>query len=195
VFVPFGQRYRASMTLHVRTARGGAEAEGAALQGVRREIRVLDERVPIVTVATMREFRDRSMSSWLVQASANLFGVFGGLAMFLSVVGVYGVRAYLVSRRSREIGIRMALGASARDVMRLVLGEGLVLVAVGLGVGFVLAALTLFAVASLVYEVGAFDPMVFTAAPLLLAIAALIACYVPARRATRVAPIVALRSE
>jgi len=195
VFVPFGQRYRASMTLHVRTAAGGPEAEAAALQAVRREIQLIDERVPIVTLTTMRDFRDRSMSSWLVRAGANLFAVFGGLAMFLSVVGVYGVRAYLMSRRSREIGIRMALGATAGDVMRLVLGEGLVLVAVGLGVGFVLAALTGFAVASLVYEVGAFDPVIFTAAPLLLAIAALVACYVPAWRATKVAPVVALRSE
>jgi len=195
VFVPFGQRYRASMTLHLRKARSGAEAEAATLQGVRREIRALDERVPIFAVTTMRDFRDRSMSSWLVRASANLFAVFGGLAMFLSVVGVYGVRAYLVSRRSREIGIRMALGADARAVMWLVLREGLVLVAVGLGSGFVLAALTGLAVARLVYEVGAFDPLIFTLAPLLLALATLLACYVPARRATRVAPVVALRAE
>jgi putative ABC transport system permease protein len=183
------------MTLHVRTAAGGPAAEAAALEAVRREIRLIDDRVPVVTVSTMRNFRDRSMSSWMVRASANLFAVFGGLALFLSVVGVYGVRAYLVSRRRREIGIRMALGATARDVMRLILVEGLVLVAVGLGAGFVLAALTGMAVASLVYQVGAFDPLIFTTAPLLLALAALVACYVPARRATRVAPIAALRSE
>jgi predicted permease len=195
VFLPFGQRYRSSMTLHVRTAAGGPAAEAAALQAVRGEIRLIDERVPIVTMATMRDFRDRSMSSWMVRASANLFAVFGGLAVFLSVVGVYAVRAYLVSRRRREIGIRMALGATSRDVMRLVLGEGLVLVAVGLGVGFLLAALTGMAVSSLVYQVGAFDPLVFTTAPFLLAIAALVACYLPARRATRVAPLAALRSE
>jgi predicted lysophospholipase L1 biosynthesis ABC-type transport system permease subunit len=123
----------------------------------------------------MRDFRDRSKSSWMVRASANLFAVFGGLAVFLSVVGVYAVRAYLVSRRRREIGIRMALGATSRDVMRLVLGEGVVLVAVGLGAGFLLAALAGMAVSSLVYQVGAFDPLVFTTAPFLLAIAALVA--------------------
>jgi predicted permease len=195
VFLPFGQRYRASMTLHVRTAAGGPAAEAAALESLRREIRLIDDRVPIVTVSTMRDFRDRSMSAWMVRASANLFAVFGALAMFLSVVGVYGVRAYLVSRRRREIGIRMALGATSRDVLRLILGEGLLLVVVGLGAGFVLAALTGMAVSSLVYQVGAFDPLIFTTAPLLLALAALIACYVPARRATRVAPVAALRSE
>jgi putative ABC transport system permease protein len=183
------------MTVHVRTARGGAAAEAEALQSLRREVRALDERLPIVAMATMREHRDRSMSSWLVRVGAALFAVFGGLAMFLSVVGVYGIRAYLVSRRSREIGVRMALGASARDVLALVFKEGLVLVVVGLAVGLLLAVGTGFAVASLVYEVGAFDPLVFSVAPLLLAAAALVACYVPARRATRVAPVVVLRAE
>jgi ABC-type antimicrobial peptide transport system permease subunit len=195
VYVPFGQRYRASMTVHVRTAQSGTAAEAAALQGLRREVRALDGRVPIVAMVTMREHRDRSMSAWTVRVTATLFAVFGGLAMFLSVIGVYGIRAYLVSRRSREIGVRMALGASARDVLALVLREGLVLVVVGLGVGLLLAVGTGFAVASLVYEVGAFDPMVFSVAPLLLALAALVACYVPARRATRVAPVVVLRTE
>ena len=195
VFVPFGQRYRPSMTVHVRTARGGPAAEAEALQSLRREVRALDDRLPIVVMATMKEHRDRSVASWLVRVGAALFAVFGGLAMFLSVVGVYGIRAYLVSRRSREIGVRMALGASARDVLALVFKEGLVLVVVGLAVGLLLAVGTGFAVASLVYEVGAFDPLVFSVAPLLLAAAALVACYVPARRATRVAPVVVLRAE
>ena len=195
VFVPFGQRYRASMTVHVRTARGGAASEAEALRSLRREVRALDDRLPIVAMATMKEHRDRSMSAWLVRVGATLFAVFGGLAMFVSVIGVYGIRAYLVSRRSREIGVRMALGASARDVLALVFREGLALVAVGLAVGLLLATLTGFAVRSLVYEVGAFDPFVFSAAPLLLAAAALVACYVPARRATRVAPVVVLRAE
>jgi ABC-type antimicrobial peptide transport system permease subunit len=195
VYVPFGQRYRASMTVHARIARSGTAAEAAALQSLRREVRALDERLPIVAIGTMRENRDRSVASWLVRVGATLFAVFGGLAMFLSVIGVYGIRAYLVSRRSREIGVRMALGASARDVLALVLKEGLVLVAAGLAIGLLLAVGTGFAVASLVYEVGAFDPMVFSVAPMLLALAALVACYVPARRATRVAPVVVLRAE
>jgi len=183
------------MTVHVRTARGGPAAEAEALQSLRREVRALDDRLPIVVMATMKEHRDRSVASWLVRVGAALFAVFGGLAMFLSVVGVYGIRAYLVSRRSREIGVRMALGASARDVLALVFKEGLVLVVVGLAVGLLLAVGTGFAVASLVYEVGAFDPLVFSVTPLLLAAAALVACYVPARRATRVAPVVVLRTE
>lgn len=195
VFLPFGQRYQPNMTLHVRTALAGTQAETAALQVLRREIRALDDQVPIITMTTMGEFRNRSMSSWTVRAGANLFAAFGALALFVSLVGVYGVRAYLVSRRSREIGIRMALGGTSRDVVWLVFREGLVLVAAGLGVGIVLACLTGLLVASLVYEVGAFDPLTFVLTPVLLAAAALLACYVPARRATRVAPVIALRAE
>jgi predicted permease len=195
VFVPFGQRYRASMNLHIRTATTGSETDAATLRSVGQAIRGLDERVPIIAATTMREHRDKSMSAWIVRAGANLFSVFGGLAVFLAVVGVYGVRAYLVSRRTREIGIRMALGASAGDVLWLVLREGLVLVGAGLAVGFLLAAGTGRLVSSLLYEVNAFDPLIFSVAPLLLALAAMLACYVPARRATKVTPVTALRME
>jgi predicted permease len=195
VFVPFGQRYRGNMNLHIRTASSGPETDAAMLRAVRQQVRSLDERVPIIASTTMREYRDRSMSAWIVRAGANLFSVFGGLAVFLAVVGVYGVRAYLVSRRTREIGIRVALGAAAGDVLWLVLREGFVLVAAGLAIGFLLAAGTGRLVSSLLYEVNAFDPLIFSVAPLLLAIAALLACYIPARRAAKVVPVTALRME
>jgi predicted permease len=195
VFVSFGQRYRGNMNLHIRTASSGPEADAAMLRILRQQVRSLDDRVPIIAATTMQEYRDRSMSAWIVRAGANLFSVFGGLAVFLAVVGVYGVRAYLVSRRTREIGIRVALGAAAGDVLWLVLREGLVLVAAGLAFGFLLAAGTGRLVSSLLYEVNAFDPLIFSVAPLLLAIAALLACYIPARRAAKVVPVTALRTE
>jgi putative ABC transport system permease protein len=195
VFVPFGQRYRGNMNLHVRTGSSGPEVDAAMLRSLHQQIRSLDEQVPIISATTMREHRDRSMSAWIVRAGANLFSVFGGLAVFLAVVGVYGVRAYLVSRRTREIGIRVALGAAAGDVLWLVLREGIVLVAAGLAIGFLLAAGTGRLVSSLLYEVNAFDPLIFSVAPLLLAIAALLACYIPARRAARIIPVTALRME
>ena len=119
----------------------------------------------------------------------------GLLALFLAVVGVYGVKSYLVAQRTREFGIRMALGASPRDVRRLVFGEGVRLLCVGLVIGLVLSALVAKALAGMLYEVSAIDPATFTLAPLLLALATLVACELPARRATRVAPITALRHE
>jgi len=194
IFVPFGQRFRAAMNLHLRTS-GGAAAQAAVLHAARQEIRAVDDRVPIITQCTMREFRDRSMSSWTVRAGANLFSVFGGLAVFLAVVGIYAVRAYLVSKRTREIGIRIALGASERSILRLVMLEGAVLVAFGLGIGLLLSAGTGVVLSSALYEVSPFDPWVFSIAPLLLAAAALLACYFPARRAAALAPMAALRSE
>jgi ABC-type antimicrobial peptide transport system permease subunit len=143
----------------------------------------------------MAEHRDSSMAAWVVRASATLFTLFGGVAVLLALVGVYGVRAYLVSRRTREIGVRMALGATTGDVLWLVLREGLVLVAVGLVIGLGLALATGRLVASMLYDVRAFDPLAFVAAPLLLALSALLACYFPARRATKVTAVVALRAE
>jgi hypothetical protein len=196
VYLPFGQHYRGSMNLHVRLEpAAGAAAGGATLRLLREEIRALDDRVPIIAMRTMAEHRDSSMAAWVVRASATLFTLFGGVAVLLALVGVYGVRAYLVSRRTREIGVRMALGATTGDVLWLVLREGLVLVAVGLVIGLGLALATGRLVASMLYDVRAFDPLAFVAAPLLLALSALLACYFPARRATKVTAVVALRAE
>jgi ABC-type antimicrobial peptide transport system permease subunit len=195
VYLPFGRRYRAAMHLHVRMAGQGPAVEGALLRAIRQEIRIVDERMPILAIKTMREHRDTSMSSWLVRAGADLFTVFGALAVFLALVGIYGVRAYLVSKRTREIGVRMAIGATSGQVLWMVVREGLVLVATGLALGLLLAAGVGRLVSSLLYDVSPFDPLVFSTAPRLLAAAALLACYFPALRATKIAPTVALRTE
>jgi hypothetical protein len=195
LYVPYGRQYRSWMNVHLCLVSGGAVAEAAMMQTVRRELRALDEKLPILGLLTMTEHRDTSDAYWLVKAGAQIFTVFGAVAVFLALVGLYAVKAYVVARRTREIGIRMAIGSTAANVLWLVLKEGLSLTLAGLAVGFAIAVAIGQVVASMLYEVSAFDPVVFALAPLVLAVAALAACYLPARRATRIAPIVALRSE
>lgn len=195
VYVPVGSHYQPNLNLHVRARGGSREAEAGLLRALRSEVRAVDPTLPVVELRTMRAHRDASIILWAVQTASRLFTVFGVLALFLAVVGVYGVRSYLVARRTREFGIRMALGASPRDVRRLVLGEGVRLLCAGLFIGLLLSALVAKALSGLLYEVSAVDPATFTLAPLLLALATLAACELPARRATRVAPVTALRHE
>ena len=195
LYVPSGRQFRSAMSVHLRVASGGPAAEGALLRVVRQEIRAVDERLPVLGLKTMAQHRSSSILYWVVRAGAGLFTVFGGVAVFMAVVGLYAVKAYVVARRTREIGIRMALGSTPGDVMWLVLKEGLGLTLAGIGVGFLIAIGIGMGVASMLYEVSAFDPVVFTVAPLLLAAASLAACDLPARRATKISPTVALRME
>jgi hypothetical protein len=195
LYVPFGRQYRSWMTIHLRVASRGPGAEVAMLKTVRQELRGVDDRLPVLTLRTMTQHRDASILYWVVKAGARIFTLFGAIAVFLAVIGLYAVKAYVVARRTREFGIRIALGSTAGDVLWLVLKEGLGLTLAGLAVGFAIAVGIGQVVASLLYEVKAFDPLVFIAAPLVLAAAALAACYLPARRATRIAPMLALRSE
>ena len=124
-----------------------------------------------------------------------MFSIFGGLALILAIIGLYGIKAYSVARRTREIGIRMALGAQRTAVLRMIMREGSIMLLCGVALGLVLAAATGKVVSGILYGVGALDPIAFASAPVILAIAALIATWIPARRATRVNPMVALRTE
>ena len=144
---------------------------------------------------TMTAFHDRSLELWVVRSGGRLFLTVGVLALLLAVVGLYGVKSYLVSQRTREIGIRMALGARPGDVLGMVLREGAMLSAAGVALGLPLAALLGVLLSSLLYDVKPLDPVVFLSAPAALALAALVATLIPARRATRVTPLTALRAD
>ena len=130
-----------------------------------------------------------------LRAGAALFSIFGGLALGLAVVGLYGVKAYSVARRTREIGIRMALGAQAGAVLRMIMREGSIMLVSGVAIGLLLAVATAKIVSGILYGVGALDPVAFTVAPVVLTVAALVAMWLPARRATRVDPVQALHAE
>ncbi len=195
IYTPFGKPYQADMTIHLRTNDQNPQADAQLLETVRREIRAVDPELPVLSLKTMRMHIDSSMDLWIVRMGARMFVIFGGVALLLAAIGLYGVRAYTVAMRTREIGIRMALGANASDALRMVLREGLVLTAIGAGVGLVLSIGAGKVLSSLLYRVDSIDPLVLSAAPALLAAVSLVACYIPARRAARLDPMVALRDE
>ncbi|MFL6212373.1 MAG: ABC transporter permease [Blastocatellia bacterium] len=186
-YQPLQQSYSPHMTLHVRTA-GDASA---LISMVRNEVQALDANLPVFNVRTLAE--QKSQSLYTARMAATLLTAFGGLALGLAALGIYGVMAYTVTRRTREIGIRMALGARTGNVLSLVLRQGmaLVLIGVALGLGGALAATRL--LASFLYGVSATDPTTFALIALLLVVVAWLACYIPARRATKVDPMIALR--
>jgi putative ABC transport system permease protein len=160
---------------------------------VKKQIWAIDKLIPVTKVQTMREVMAASIAGQ--QFNMTLMGIFAGVALVLAAVGIYGVASYSVTQRTREIGIRMALGAQGSDVLRLILRQGAMLAAIGVAIGVVAAfALTRF-MSSLLYGVSATDPLTFAVISLVLAGVALVACFVPARRATKVDPMVALRYE
>jgi ABC-type antimicrobial peptide transport system permease subunit len=154
-----------------------------------------DPILPILSLKTFSQHLDSNMELWAVRAGATLFSVFGGLALVLAIVGVYGVKAYSVARRTREIGIRIALGARPQSVQWMIVREGTWMLAGGVAIGLLLAVATGRLLSGILYHVGALDPIAFLTAPLLLGVATLIATWLPARRATRISPMAALRIE
>jgi len=188
IYEPLSQMYESGVTLIVR-----ADRPAAVLGTVRGEMSRLDRQLPIQFVVTMSDAFSQSL--FVQRFGAGLLGAFGGLALLLSVVGVYGVMAYSVSRRTRELGIRIALGAPRGALIQSVLRHAARLAVVGALVGIVAALLLARLIGGLLYGVGAADPLTFIAVPAALVIAALAASYLPARRAAAVDPLVALRNE
>jgi predicted permease len=193
VYVPLGQLYASAMTLQVRLARG--QDERAMVGTIARVVRGVDERLPVVSVATWRDHLDAGFEVRLRRIGAAVFSAFAGIALLLAVLGVYGVKSYVVSRRTREFGIRIALGARPRVLLWQVLREGGRITAVGIGIGLVLAVVAGRYLQSILYGVTSVEPVVLVTAPLILLAASLLASCIPALRATRVDPTMALRSE
>lgn len=160
---------------------------------IRREVEELDKAVPVSGVATMQERLSQTLAKR--RFSMVLLSVFAFLALTLAAVGIFGVISYSAAQRTHEIGIRMALGAQRGDVIRLVIGQGLVLVSIGVGIGIAAAVGLTRLMASLLYGVRPTDPLTFITVSIFLLAVALIASCIPARRAARVDPMVALRHE
>jgi putative ABC transport system permease protein len=186
-YEPYGEEAPAAMTLVLRT-KGDPKALAPA---ARSELRALDAALPFASVQTM----DDVISGYLPAALVIGIGAFCGMALLLAAVGLYGVISYLMAQRTQEIGVRMALGAGPGDVIRLALRQGARLAGTGAAIGLAGALALTRLLSGLLFGVSPADPVVFTAVPLLLLAVAFAACYAPARRATRVSPVVALRCE
>src|SRR5436853_965931 len=195
IYLPFARGFQSDVSFFVRFRSLAPGTEAATADSLRRAVREVDPSLPIISLQTFAQFLDSNLDLWLVRAGAAMFSVFGGLALGLAVVGLYGVKAYSVARRTREIGIRMALGAQPGMVFRLIMREGSVMRLCGIAIGLLLAIATAKILSGILYEVGVLDPVAFTVAPLLLITAALIATWLPARRATQIDPAQALRAE
>jgi predicted permease len=189
IYLPLGQEYQAGMTMMVRT-QGDPSSLVAPL---RNEMRALNKEVPVFAVQTMTDRIGGQLGS--DRMIAVLLSIFGGLALMLAAIGVYGVMAYSVAQRNREIGIRMALGAERTDILKLIVGQGLTLVIVGAGVGLLLSFALTRVLKNLLFGISATDPLTFGVIVALMMVVGLLACYLPARRATKVDPLVALRYE
>jgi predicted permease len=192
IFAPqYQQDYNSQMTLLV-SAKASSDLKAVA-DGARREIAQMDSRVPVFGMQ-MAE-RNLAYAYWGPRLAAGLATGFGLLALILATTGLYSVMTYAVSRRTREIGIRVAIGAQGRDVLKLVIGQGMTLVIAGAVIGLVGAFALTRVLSSLLFGVSATDPLTFIAITLLLIAVALLACWIPARRATKVDPMIALRHE
>ena len=160
-----------------------------------RIVREVDDRVPVVGLNTWRDSIDSSVEVLIFRAAARVCAIFGGIALLLAVIGVYGVKSYVVSRRTREFGIRIAAGAHPRALLWQVLREGSRVTGLGIAIGLVLALGAGQILQGILYGVSAVEPIVLTIAPLILLASSLLASLLPALRATRVDPTVALRTE
>ena len=195
LFVPLAQGYNGQIYFHVRVGTEDRRAVVAIMPTLRQSVREIDPNLPLLQMTPYVDLMEKSPNLWIVKLGAILFGVFGCIALLLAVVGVYGVKAYAVACRTREIGIRMALGAHRKDVFALIMRQGAMQTALAVTVGILLSLAAGRVLAQIVYDVSPSDPFALFAASLMLAVAALLACFLPARRATYVNPITALRTE
>jgi putative ABC transport system permease protein len=182
--VPFSQ-----MTLVIKTAND----PHIVISEATKEVGAMDSDLPLFGVKTMREYLSASVAT--PRFSTTLLSIFAGVALVLTLVGLYGVMSYSVAQRTNEIGIRLALGAQSRDVLLMIVKQGSRLILIGLAIGLVGAYALTRLIASLLFGVTAKDPLTFAAAAFLLAVVAMLACYIPAWRATKVDPLEALRYE
>jgi len=193
VYAPIYQHRREgwsnSVTLAVQTETA-PEKLTAAIRG---QVLALDQDQPVANVRTVGELLDRNLSE--AKFNLLLLGLFAVVALVLAAIGVYGVMSYAVTQRTREIGVRMALGAQPRSVLRLVIGKGMTLVSVGVVIGMAAAWALTRLMATMLFETPATDPATFALIAFLLAGVALAACWIPARRAAKVDPMIALRCE
>jgi putative ABC transport system permease protein len=176
-----------SLSVMVRTSLSATSLEPQ----IRREIQAVDPDLPVFNVRTMNEVIDGSLASR--RFSAELVGVFAVMALLLASVGIYGLLAYMVGQRAHEIGVRMALGAMPSTIGKMIVSRGAGLAGIGVGIGLLLSGIMAPMISTVLYGVRPLDPEVFLSVPLILMVVALLACYIPARRAARVNPIVALR--
>jgi ABC-type antimicrobial peptide transport system permease subunit len=189
MYLPLAQAYQSSMVVQIRTSAPAASVG----ESVGKIARALDPQLPAPRATTLEQ--DMQLALLPARMGAALLGTFGSLALLLATVGIYGVASFAVARRTRELGIRAALGAQQRDVLRMVVGESMRRVGIGLALGLAGALGLARVLASQLYGVGAVDPVTFVLTPVILGGVALVASLVPARRAMRVDPLVALRSE
>ena len=189
VYVPLRQDPASEMTLLVKSGANPA----ALTSAIREAVQSIDKDQPLFAISTMKELVSNSVATR--RMTLVLLGLFSGLALVLGAIGIYGVISYSVAQRTHEIGIRMALGAPRRDVFRLVVGQGLKLAGIGIAIGVVAAFGLARLMSSLLYGISVTDFETFAGVSILLALVAFVACYIPARRAMRVDPIIALRYE
>ena len=189
VYFPLFQNPGVTGAIYLRTATD----PGTLGDAVRREVQAVDPGIPVFAVRTMNEVIERSLADR--RFALVILAVFAGVALLLASIGIYGVMAYTFSQRTHEIGVRVALGAQRTDILRMALGEGMILVAIGLGAGLAGAVIVTRFLRSMLFSVAPTDPLTFAGIAVLLAAVALLACFIPARRATEVDPLVALREE
>ena len=193
VYAPLTQHRREGWSNNLMLAVQTSTTPESLTAAIREQIRALDPDQPVTSIKTMDQLLDRTLSQ--AKFGLLLFGLFAAIALLLAAIGIYAVMATTVTQRTHEIGLRMALGAQKHDVLRLVIGEGMMLVVIGVAAGLAAAVALTRLMSTLLFGVSATDPMTVALITLLLAAVALLACYIPARRATKVDPLVALRYE